>query len=190
MTVAASCPLSKKSFTINDVYLPWIRELRKQLGWVEDQPVPENLKVVSWCDGDIGQLQTMLFESLEAKDETKRNCQNKHSAAATGTQQPADLALIFQVVRQMASSVMAKGDSAVAWSITILTLCSTTLRKQGLNLDGNGQKKKGLIDLLVCNPETHETGLKKKNIKKAFVEEGIIDEATGTAPVLEISRYL
>ena len=47
----------------DDVYLPWLRELRKKLGWVEGQPVQESLKAVSWCDGDIGQLQTMLFES-------------------------------------------------------------------------------------------------------------------------------
>ena len=30
-----------------DVYMPWIRELRKKLGWVEGQPVPESLKAVS-----------------------------------------------------------------------------------------------------------------------------------------------
>ena len=77
---------------------------------------------MSWCDGDIGQLQIMLFESQEAKDETERNCRNKHSAAATGTHQPADLALIFQILRQMASSVMAKGDGAEGLVDTIQTL--------------------------------------------------------------------
>ena len=47
----------------NDVYMSRIRKLRKKLGWVEGQPVPESLKAVSWCDGGIPQLQTMLFES-------------------------------------------------------------------------------------------------------------------------------
>ena len=99
--------------------MPWSRELRKKLGWVEGQPVPKSLKAVSWCDGDIPQLQTILFESREAEDEKKRICRNKHSATATGTQQPADLSPIFRILKKVASMVPAKGDSVVGLATTI-----------------------------------------------------------------------
>ena len=65
----------------------------------------------------------------------------------------------------MASNVTAKGDSAVGLADTIQTLFSTTLRRRGLNLDGNYRKKRALIDFLVCNPEMQEAALKKKHIK-------------------------
>ena len=126
----------------------------------------------------------MLFESREAEDKKERICRNKHSAAATGTQQPSDLSPIFQILKKVASTVTAKGDSAVGLANTIQTLV-TTLKKQGLNLDGNYRKKGALIDYLVCSPEMLEAALKKKHIKKGVLEGGMIDEATGTVPVFE-----
>ena len=176
---------NKKVMHYKDVvYMPWIRELRKKLGWVEGQPVLKNLKAESWCDGNIPQLQTMLFESREAEDEKERICRNKHSAAATGTQQPADLSPIFRIFKKVASTFTVKEDSAVVLATTIHYLF-TTLKKQGLNLNGNYRKKGALIDYLVCSPEMLETALKKNNIKKGFVEGGMIDEATGTVAVFE-----
>ena len=81
MTVAASCPPPTKNIHRNgNVYLPRIREPRKRLGWVEGQLVPESLKAV---------------ESWEAEDENEQICWNKYSAAASGTQQPVDLASFF-----------------------------------------------------------------------------------------------
>ena len=164
--------------------MPWIRELRKKLGWVEGQPVPKSLKAVSWCDGDIPQLQTILFESREAEDEKKRICRNKHSAAATDTQQPADLSPIFWILTKVASTVTAKGDSAVGLATPHPTLIHR-LKKIGSQFGWRLPGKGVLIDYLVCSPEMPEAALKKKNTKKGFVEGGIIDEATGTVASFE-----
>ena len=60
----------------------------------------------------------------------------QYSAAATDTQQPSDLALIFWILEQMASIVTAKDYSVVDLADTIQICFSTTRRKQGLNLDG------------------------------------------------------
>ena len=38
--------------------MPFVREIRKKLGWTLGQEVPEYLKAVSWFDGDTGQLQS------------------------------------------------------------------------------------------------------------------------------------
>ena len=94
--------------------LPFIRSIREKLGWKNGQPVPESLKACSWFDGDIGQLQTMLFESREALDDVEKICRNKHSAAATGTQQPCDLSPIFRLLKEMQKRVTAKDDVAYA----------------------------------------------------------------------------
>ena len=73
----------------------------------------ESMKAISWFDGDIGQLQTMMFEAREALDEAKQICRNKHSAAATGTQQPCDLSPVFRILRQKQNSMTARGDNTV-----------------------------------------------------------------------------
>ena len=96
----------------DDVILPFIHEIRKKLGWKPGQDVPESLKAVSWFDGDIGQLQTMLYEAREALDDAERICRNKHAAAATGTQQPCDLSPVFQLLRQPQKILTARDDNA------------------------------------------------------------------------------
>ena len=64
---------NKKFIHYNDeVLLPFIDAVRKDLGWKEGQPVAESMKAISWFDGDIGQLQTMVFEAREALDEAKQ----------------------------------------------------------------------------------------------------------------------
>ena len=169
----------------DDVLMPFIRDIRKKLGWTPGQEVQESLKAVSWFDGDIGQLQTMLYEAREATDETHRIVRNKHSAAATGTQQPCDLSPVFRTLRQLQKNATAVNDNACGLAEDISELFAVHLREHGLNLDGNRRKKKALIDFLLCLPELLESVLKKRHIKKSFVEAGMIDEATGHVPVFE-----
>ena len=77
---------NKKFIHYNDeVLLPFIRSIRKQLGWLfdpeSDVPVPEYLKAVSWFDGDIGQLQTMIVRRVSLSTRLRR-------LSATNTPQP------------------------------------------------------------------------------------------------------
>ena len=177
---------NKKFMQYNDdVMLPFIREIRKTLGWKEGQPVADSMKCVSWCDGDIGQLQTMLFESREVADEVDKICRNKHAAAATGTQQPCDLSPVFRNLKQILKKSTAKGDTACGLVDTLQELFANVMRRKGLNLDGNYRKKRALMDFLVCLPEMLEACLKKAHIKQSFVEAGMIDAETGTVPVFE-----
>lgn len=41
------------------------------------------------------------------------------------------------------------------------------------------------MDFLICLPEMLEACMKKKHIKKGFIEAGMIDEETGMVPVFE-----
>mmetsp|Transcript_26066 Transcript_26066/g.56458 ORF Transcript_26066/g.56458 Transcript_26066/m.56458 type:complete len:159 (+) Transcript_26066:346-822(+) len=65
-----------------DVLMPFVRKVREKLGWKVGQAVPECLTAVSWFDGDIPQLQTMLYEAREAMDRIEKIRINKHSSAA------------------------------------------------------------------------------------------------------------
>ena len=169
----------------DDVLLPFIRSIRKKLGWIEGTDVPEWMRACSWFDGDIGQLQTMIFEAREALDDAERIIRNKHSAAATGTQQPCDLSPVFRLLKQMNVKCTAKNDIACGLKQDILDLFHVQLRAKGLNLDGNPRMKKALVDFLLCLPEMLESCMKKRFITKAFVESGMIDEETGVFPVFE-----
>ena len=59
------------------------------------------------------------------------------------------------------------------------------MKRQELNLDGNNREKRVMIVFLVCSRGMLEAALKKKHIEKCFLESGMIDKATGTAPVFE-----
>mmetsp|Transcript_11132 Transcript_11132/g.23782 ORF Transcript_11132/g.23782 Transcript_11132/m.23782 type:complete len:92 (+) Transcript_11132:1069-1344(+) len=83
------------------VLLPFIRAIREALGLKKGQPIPDCLKCVSWSDGDIGQLQTLLFEAREALDDAEKIYRNKHSAVATGTQQPCDLSPVVRLLKHL-----------------------------------------------------------------------------------------
>ncbi|KAL7536826.1 LOW QUALITY PROTEIN: hypothetical protein ACHAXR_007426 [Thalassiosira sp. AJA248-18] len=177
---------NKKFMQYNDdVLLPFIRAIREKLGWKKGQTVPDSLKAVSWFDGDIGQLQTMLFEAREALDLAEQICRNKHSAAATGTQQPCDLSPVFRLLKQLQKKATAKDDTACGLANDIDALFSIHLRSLGLNLDGNRRKKKALIDFLLCLPELLEAAMKKKHIKNSFIEAGMIDAETGMVPTFD-----
>ena len=61
------------------------------------------------------------------------------------------------------------------------SLFANELRSCSLNL--NPQKQRALIAFLRCLSENLEAFLKKKHIKKSFVESGMTDEETGMIPV-------
>ena len=55
------------------------------LGWKDGQELPKWMTTVSWVDGNIPQLQTMMLESCETLDLVLNIIHNKHAASATGT---------------------------------------------------------------------------------------------------------
>ena len=102
-------------------------------------------KASSWSDGDIGQLQTMLFEAQEALDEVEQIIYNKYSAVATVTQQPCDLAAAFHILIQIHKKVPEKDDIACCLAQDIDEPFAVHLRIKGLNLDSNPGEKKSLV---------------------------------------------
>jgi len=162
----------------DDVLLPFIQSIREEFGWKPGQEIPEWLTAVSWFDGDIPQLQTMLYEAREALDVTESIIRNKHAAAATGTQQPCDLSPVFRLLKFIQKRLTATEDTCIGLKNILYNLFKFNLRARGLNLDGNPRKKKALIDFLLCLPEMLEKTMTKDNLRIAFVEAGLIDRET------------
>jgi hypothetical protein len=132
------------------------------------------MTAVSWFDGDIPQLQTMLFEAREALDLSLSIIRNKHAASATGTQQPCDLSPVFRLLKCLQAKTTASEDHISTKLVeTIRELFQHTLRLGGLNFDGNARRKKSLMDFLCCLPEMAEQTMTKKNLQATFVEAGI-----------------
>ena len=132
---------NKKIMQYNDdVLRPFIKSIREALGWKEGQEIPEWMTAISWFDGDIPQLQTMLFEAREAIDIAERILRNKHSAAATGTQQPCDLSPVFRLLKFMQARATAKDVVTTGLCNTIDELFAHDLCRCGLNLDRNPRK--------------------------------------------------
>ena len=47
----------------DEVLIPFIRESHSEYrGWKEGSPIPEDMKVVSWCEGDLAQINNIITE--------------------------------------------------------------------------------------------------------------------------------
>ena len=137
------------------------------------------MTAISWFDGNIPQLQTMLYESREAANLANRIIRNKHAASSTGTQQPCDLSPVFCLRKKYQQRSTAKNDRVSDLRTIVLELFSgKELLDKGLNLNTNRGKKKGLIDFLCCLPEILEQTMTMNNLSTPFVEAGMTDKET------------
>ena len=160
----------------SDVLLPFIQSIREALGWKPSQTITEWLTTISWFDGDITQLQTVLFEAREALDNDGNIICNKDLAATTGTPQPCDFSLVFRLLKALQKQTMVTNNTAIGLERIINDLFAYQLCAGGLNLESNLQKKKSLIYFPQCMPEMLEQTTNKDHLKKPFVEAGMTDE--------------
>ena len=111
---------------------------------------------ISWFNGDIPQLHTMMSDARAALDNTEWIIKNKHSASSTGTQQPCNMSPVFFLLKYLQAQTTAQNDTTVGLADTIHNLFVFQLRSGGLNLDRNPQKKSILVDFMCCLPEMAE----------------------------------
>ena len=96
-----SIPIKQIIHYNEDILLHFIKSVREAVAWEPGQQVPEWMTALSLSDGDIPQLQTMLYEACKTVDVTNHVIRNKHAATATGTNQPCDLLPIFRLLKFM-----------------------------------------------------------------------------------------
>ena len=89
------------------------------------------MKEISWFDGDIPQLQTMMFKAREALDKSECIIQNKHLVPSTVTQQPCDLSPVFRLLKYLHAQTTARNDTIVGVVNTIHDLFAFQLSSSG-----------------------------------------------------------
>ena len=88
------------------VFIPFVQALCADVdGWQKGDCVEDDLRVVSWADGDLAQAATTVEEeNLEVHKDLKILA-NKQSAARSATEQAADLSLVFKSCHSLQKSV-------------------------------------------------------------------------------------
>ena len=131
-----------------DALLPFIRQICEKLEWKPCKSIPDWMTAISWFDGNIPHLQTMMFEAREALDNSECIIRNKHTVSSAGTQQPYNMSPVFYLLKDLQERTTAWNDISVGLADTIHNIFAFQLRTGGLNLGSSPQKKKIFIDFL------------------------------------------
>jgi hypothetical protein len=88
---------------LRHVYFPFLATiLREEDGVEEGQDVPVRCASAGWRDGDWPQIKALISTPIIALAEQFKHAVNKHAAASSLVQQPADLSPAFKILHQLA----------------------------------------------------------------------------------------
>lgn len=153
---------------------------RSILGLPLDYPRNEDDSVATWRDGDISQLNA-LIKSGRLEDSSKEFVQYmKQSASRSKDEQAADKSPIFKIIHKLNKTFTSKDkpnsqiQSMVAHKLELDARIHLKSDNRKALLDFVGQI--GAILIHAATP---------KNIKKGFVEIGMIDKETETCPDID-----
>ena len=90
----------------DNALLPFINKTRSEFGeWVEGSPIPEDLRAISWCDGDLAQIENVVSDESLQIYSMNMICANKQNAARSGVEQAADLTKTFKIMHKLQSEI-------------------------------------------------------------------------------------
>ena len=96
--------INKKIYQIyrKEILIPFIAHTRAYYGeWRVGVPITEELKAVSWCDGDLSHIDNIM-NSTSLKIYKENNIsENKKNAARSATGQAAELSRVFKIMPAM-----------------------------------------------------------------------------------------
>ena len=64
-------------------------------------PIPEELKSVSWCDGDLAQIDNIINDNSLKNYKEKNISANKQNGSRPATEQAAGIAKVFKIMPAM-----------------------------------------------------------------------------------------
>lgn len=165
-----------------EVFLPWVEKLRETIcpGACTGEEVPDALTANSWMDGGIPQLSATVAEDLQALDEKLKVNTCKHSAAASATEQPADLSACFRVLSQLEKTSVVEAETAASAKRTLLKRFEAVKKANQLTL--KHAVLNCLVDYLARLPGIMQRACTSSNVVKGFVEAGLLDRDTKTHP--------
>ena len=123
----------------------------------------------------------MVTQSAELFTENKIIA-NKHNAARSGVEQPADLTPVFRIIKKIQPTHTVR-DIPVD-RCPMKRIISNMFHSENMSfLSLKSTKKNALIDFLSVLPEISTTACSKDNIKHGFIQAGIIDKEFNRYPV-------
>ena len=90
------------SFFCDQVLLPFIENSRKEFStnYEKGTQVPRHLKAVSWCDGDLAQIDNIVSRESISLYRENMIIACKQNAARSGVEQAADLTKVFKLMHR------------------------------------------------------------------------------------------
>ena len=161
----------------DNILIPFIKQTRRELhGWKDGCSIPNGLRAICWSDGDLSQIETIVDpESLEIyMNNLIMAC--KQNPGRTGTEQPADLALVFCLMKQLQYTFSLSDVPSEKHPMkNIITKAFEKLRKEGrLCLKTN--KSRALIDFISSLPEMTAKAITRNTILQDFLKPRYIDK--------------
>jgi hypothetical protein len=129
------------------VLLPFINDCRVASKYTPGDEVADEFTAVSWIDGAMAQFQVVVDESSQVSDAVRKVVSCKHAAAATGTQQPADLCATFRLLKHLAKVTTISTGPSTALGRTIKQAIAASV------VSLSTKKCAALVDFTACLPE-------------------------------------
>eukprot|EP00984_Skeletonema_dohrnii_P032677 scaffold27202_cov108-Skeletonema_dohrnii-CCMP3373.AAC.2 len=165
-----------------EVLLPYIETVRKDLDSnYSPRPgmeVPTKLKAISWMDGDLAQVASVINSVEEFAEMGITVC--KQNAARTGAEQPADLAPVFKLFKKYIAELTAKDNPSTARFRKKLS--DAFKNEEGFNLKTN--HKNALLDFLATVAVAATKACTVTNVMKGWIESGLVDDEVNRFPCL------
>ncbi|KAL7498904.1 hypothetical protein ACHAWT_008594 [Skeletonema menzelii] len=168
-----------------EVLIPFINGVRKELDDFDASAgtsIPKELTAVSWCDGDLAQIATIVSD-IERLTENLIHAL-KQNAARSAREQAADLARVFNNLKKYIETFSAKDSAGATMMHQKIAKAMETLEKTGDLKMSKPNHKKALLDFLAILPMAATKAATVDNIQHGFIQNGMIDRETKRFPVL------
>ncbi|CAB9522640.1 expressed unknown protein [Seminavis robusta] len=138
-------------------------------------PLTEDMRAVTWCDGDLAQLATNVDDGFIKKFKDAKIWVCKQSAARTGTEQPCDLCPGFKSIhfQQKNFTMQDVPRGADDWKDEVVEVIQKA-DSLGLNLPDN--KRRALAEFICGLPQITLTAITPRIVKHGFYQNGILAE--------------
>jgi hypothetical protein len=143
--------------------------------------IPDKLTAVTYWDGDFSQINAI--KSLINLFTNNKVIANKQHASWSGVEQPADLARVFKLIKNMLPSHMVKNIPAERCPMKALMLDAFKDKLEHLNLAPN--KRNSLVDFISSLSVIATKACTVKNIQHGIIEAGMIGAENLRYPVFD-----
>jgi hypothetical protein len=143
--------------------------------------IPDKLTAVTYCDGDFSQIDA-IKSSIELFIDNKMIA-NKQHASWSGVEQPADLARVFKLIKNMLPLHTVKNIPAERCPMKALMLDAFKEKLEHLNLAPN--RRHSLVDFISSLSVKATKACTVKHIQHRFIKAGMIDAENLRYPVFD-----